>query len=398
VAITRSTTISCGLAALLLLSFSLQSAGCAHRAAVGRGVRHPSAKAQPAPILPVEVGWSAALSALPSAGGALDDRRVYVPLQNGEVRAFDRETGKEIWVRPIQTPLPPVVRDGIVYLAASDRLIALDGSTGADRWLTELGTVPTATLTWTGAGLIAVEPMGVALIRASDGVILWRQSLGGSSRHPAAADGEAAYVALEDGTVVALSLPDGAVRWMQRLPGTLSAPASAPGRILVGSTDNFLYALESHTGELVWKWRSGGDVIGAVADAADGVYFASLDNILRAVNRSNGNQRWKKEVVSRPSVPPSTFGGAVVMTGVAPLVTAFDASNGNVLGSYTAPSELQGPPLIDPQLKPYRVAVIVITRAGRIVGLRPTAMLFTEPPVAPFLALPGRRLSRERLD
>jgi hypothetical protein len=139
-------------------------------------------------------------------------------------------------------------------------------------------------------------------------------------------------------------------------------------------------------------------VIGAAADARGTVYFVSLDNILRAVNRGNGNQRWKKEIPSRPAIPPSSVGGAVVVAGVAPLVTAFNGSTGAALGSYTAPSELQGPPLIDPDLKPYKVAVVVITRAGRMIGLRPSAMMLNEPTVAPLRVLPGRRLTRERLD
>jgi outer membrane protein assembly factor BamB len=286
-----------------------------------------------------------------------------------------------------------------VYVAIANQLASLDAATGQDRWIAPLGSTVSAPLTWTPQGLVVLlEPAQVILVRETDGSIAWRVPLGAPSRHGAAVDGEAAYLSLDNGTVVAIGLVDGMQRWAQSLPGLLSEPASAPERVFVGSTDNFLYALESESGKLAWKWRSGGDVIGAAADAAGVVYFVSLDNILRAVNRGNGNQRWKKEVPSRPAIPPSALGGAVVVAGVAPLVTAFDGSSGATIGSYTAPSELQGPPLIDPVLKPYKVAVVVITRAGRIIGLRPSAMLLNEPNVVPLRALPGRRLSRERLD
>jgi hypothetical protein len=48
-------------------------------------------------------------------------------------------------------------------------------------------------------------------------------------------------------------------------------------------------------------------------------------------------------------------------------------------------------------LKPFSVAMVVIMRDGRVVGLRPTAMMFAEPPAGKLTALPGRPLPRERL-
>jgi hypothetical protein len=49
-------------------------------------------------------------------------------------------------------------------------------------------------------------------------------------------------------------------------------------------------------------------------------------------------------------------------------------------------------------LKPYQVAMVVITRDGRVIGLKPSAMLLPEPTMAPLTTeLPGRHLERERL-
>ena len=137
--------------------------------------------------------------------------------------------------------------------------------------------------------------------------------------------------------------------------------------MLVGSTNNFLYALNAENGRIAWKWRTGGDVIGAAADA-DIVYLASLDNVLRAVNRNNGNQRWKTEIPTRPSVPPIGFGDIVVLAGVAPQLDSFLGKTGAVQGNYQAPSDLQGAPLIDRTLTPYRVAIVVIGRDGTVIA------------------------------
>jgi hypothetical protein len=165
--------------------------------------------------------------------------------------------------------------------------------------------------------------------------------------------------------------------------------------VFVGSTDNFLYALDATSGDERWRWRTGGDVIGAAA-AGERVYFASLDNVLRAVNRDNGNQLWKAAIATRPSSPPIAFDDVVVLTGVAPRVDAYDGRTGAALGTFTAPTDLEGAPVIDTTPKPFEVSVIVLTREGRLSALRPIGLMFPDPPLVPLLRLPGRELAPDR--
>ena len=327
----------------------------------------------------------------------MDAERIYVPLQAEEVTALDRETGDVVWVRAIASDWPPVDHDGVVYLAASAELYALDGSTGDTIWRVPLERPLAAPLVYDAGWLLAVDEGGdVVAFRAADGQRLWSRSLGAAARSRAVAgDNDAIYLTVSDGRVVALSLVDGTERWEQQLPGTLSEPAAADGRVFVGSTDNFFYALDARNGSLRWKWRSGGDVIGAAA-ADDLVFITSLDNIIRGVNRGNGNQRWRKAVPSRPVMPPRAVGGTALVAGVDNSLTAFAAKTGEPAGTYVAPGDLQGPPLIDPVLKPFRVGVAVVLRDGRVAGLSPVAMLPREQVPVPMTAPPGRVLQRER--
>jgi outer membrane protein assembly factor BamB len=325
---------------------------------------------------------------------------VYVPLKNGELVALDRESGMTVWRHTLRSEWPPIVRDDTLYLAGESAIHALDSATGEEKWSSPLESMLTAPLAFAGSSLIVVvEPGEAVAFRGDDGQRAWRQPLGAGSTYPAIpGDNGLIYFALKDSRVTALSLNGGARVWERTLSGMLSEPAIGRDRVFIGSTDNFFYALNARSGVLEWKWRSGGDVIGAAVDNAGAVFFASLDNILRAVNRGNGNQRWKKEIPNRPALPPRTFGGTVLLTGVAPELTAFAATDGSAVGSYTAPAELEGPPLIDPVLKPYRVAFVVITRDGRAAGLRPTELMLREPALTPLQRLPGRRLNRESLD
>lgn len=354
-------------------------------------------KPSPAPLLPAEQAWLVPLDALPSAGGALDRDRVYIPLKTGELIALDRETGLLVWRTMVETGRPPLAHENTVYVATPSGVSALDALTGEGEWATPLDEGISAPMSAAGSALITLAGTGkVVALRAADGERLWQHDLGGRSPYGAVAGEQGLiYLSLADSRVVALSLATGMRIWERRLSGILSEPAVGRDRVFVGSTDNFFYALDARSGALEWKWRSGGDVIGSAVDAKGVVYFASLDNVLRAVNRGNGNQRWKEQIPRRPAMPPRTFGGLVLLAGVAPELTAFDATSGATLGSYVAPAELEGPPLVDPDLKPYRVAFVVVTRDGRVAGLRPAALMFREPAATPLLQLPGRRVNRE---
>ena len=383
------------------------------REAIARAWR--DAKPTPVPLLGTEAAWTVTLPAPPSAPGAFDDRRVYVPLRSNLLVALDRETGVLAWSRPLETTSSLLAADGSLYVVAAGGIQALDSQTGAERWMVPIEGAIAAPLTWTsppsprlrqgfGAGfgeagsVIAIAAPGDALgIRASDGAPLWRHSLGAVSSHPAVAgDNAVVYFSLTDGRLVALSSATGEPLWEQRVPGTLSAPAVARDRVFVGSTDNFFYAFDADSGRPEWKWRNGGDVIGAAADG-DVIYFASLDNIIRAVNRGNGNQRWKKPTGTRPVGPPRAFGGIVVLPGLMPAVTVFIGQTGAVMGTQGAAGDLVGPPLVDRMPKPFRVSLVTITREGVVEALRPAGLMFREAALVPLTALPGRPVAREKL-
>jgi outer membrane protein assembly factor BamB len=356
------------------------------------------AKPAPAPLLAAEPAWTLTLPMAPSAAGAMDDHRIYVPLRRDLLVALNRETGLVEWTRAFDAASPPVAAGGLLFVVSGDFIWALDATDGAGQWAVHVDRAITAPLVWDSGWLIAIaEPGDVMAFRAADGHLVWRRSLGALSSHPAVPGGPAAlYFALADSRVVALALETGEPLWEQKLAGTISEPAVARDRVFVGSTDNFFYAFDDDSGRLEWKWRNGGDVIGAAADG-DVVYFASLDNIIRAVNRGNGNQRWKKPTGTRPVLPPRAFRGIVIVPGLMPAVTVFVGETGVVMGTHAAAGNLVGTPLVDRVLKPFRVAIVTITREGVVEALRPAAVMFREAALVPIPALPGRALARERL-
>jgi outer membrane protein assembly factor BamB len=380
------------------VGFAAQATARQRYEEIVRTFRDTAAKPPPVSFLPVEPVWSLKLGSSVSAAAVMDDAHVYVALREYTLAALHRETGIIAWTWAGDTVLSMAVAGGELFLVTTSSLHALDAATGYERWTMPIDAGVTAPIV-SGRGwiVLVVESGDLLGVRASDGQLVWRQSLGATTTHPPAFGGEGAlYASLSDGRVVALGLDKGSRLWERTLPGTLSAPAATSDRVFVGSTDNFFYALNATTGRDEWRWRNGGDVIGATVDN-ESVYFASLDNILRAVNRGNGNQRWRKPTGTRPVLPPLAFRGVVVVPGLMPAVTVFVGETGMLMGTHGATGDLAGPPLVDPAVKPFRVSLITVTREGVVEAFRPAGLMFRETAAVPVNALPGRGLVREHI-
>jgi outer membrane protein assembly factor BamB len=359
--------------------------------------RTTSNKPLPTPLLPAEEAWSALLPSPASAAGTLDAERVYVPLQSGELVALNRETGATEWSVELMSTWPPMVSGGVLYAASASELFALRAASGDRLWRVSLDAELMVAPALQGTTVVVLlKPDQLRAMRLSDGSEAWRRAIPVPSASPSMAADATGVVVASGNRVSRFTSSEGQLAWERELGGTLSAPVVAGDRVFVGSTDNYLYALDSGTGRLLWRFGTGGDVVGATADDRF-VYFAALDNLLRALRRGNGNQIWKRDLATRTIAPPSTFGGIVVVSGNNPAMAAFDATTGAPLDKFELAADVQGIPLVDATPRPFRVALIVITRDGRAIGLRPTRMMFREQPLTPLLTLPGRPLNREPL-
>jgi outer membrane protein assembly factor BamB len=352
----------------------------------------------PVRILPADEVWFRQFDVPPATGGSMDAERVYVPLRTDGLQVLSRKTGGVIWAARVDLAQPPHLEGDDLLVTLPESLRGLDPRTGRLQWELELPRPLVAPLTSAGDVVLALTDKGELIaLRPQSGEVAWRQTFSADSKFaPAFFPPSLVAVSLTDGRVVALDAQSGSIVWEQKLPGSLSAPAIGRDRVFVGSTNNFFYALDAKDGREEWKWRTGGDVMGAAVDN-DRVYFVSLDNVLRAVNRGNGNQLWKIAIPTRPALPPIAFDDIVVLMGVAPQVDAYNGKTGESLGSLTASAELEGPALIDRDPQPFTIAVVTLTRDGRVSALRPTALTFPDPPLTPLLKLPGRELPADRL-
>jgi outer membrane protein assembly factor BamB len=399
------------------------------------GQQPKNRKAEPyvAPLLPAEQAWLRTLPAAPAAAAVMDDYQVYVPLQKattiveGEIvpvpnsatiAAVDRDTGVTRWLNPIESTVAPALSGGMLFIAAGKEVHGLDALTGVRQWRMTLENAVRSPMLVRGSLLIALtEPDQLVAIRIDTREIAWRLAIAETGPVQMNADARTIVVTTAGGRALAVSVGSGMLLWDRTLKGSLSEAAIDGDRVFIGAggpNANDIWALDAQSGKDKWHWPGrifGGDVIGAAVEG-DRVFVASLDNFIRALDRDDGSQLWKR-ATGRPVLPPRAFFGTVVVVGLSPTVATFHGfdtrsyqagtpqktAGGTPISTWAAPAEaeLLGPPLIDQDLKPFRVAMVVLMQDGRMVGLRPTAMMFKEPVAVPLSVLPGRALPRERL-
>ena len=347
------------------------------------------------PLAPLEVAWTIDLPTPPSGGAALDATATYIPLEGGQLVALDRDSGATRWTIDAATRWPIVSNGRWLFIATPSDVRAVTPSSGAPAWRTDTGEATLAPLLVADRLLVLTASRGLVCLDVTDGAVRWTRMVSGESPGAGLVAGAGTgYLVFGHGVVQAFSLADGHVVWETTLTGPLGPASVGRDRVFVGSANNSLYALNSETGQVAWTLVTGGDIVGTAVDG-ETVYVTSLDNLLRAVRRSNGNQRWRQPITTRPAGPPVAMRGLVAQPGYRPALSTFSAVTGTPIGTYDAPSELQGAMLVDVRPVARRVGAVAVTREGQVVGLRSADLMLREPAQTPLTVLPGRVLSRE---
>lgn len=330
---------------LLALLVGLVVSGCV--------VAGAAPERKPSTLLPVELLWTARLTAAPAASPVQESGRLFVALRSGRIAAINLADGKLDWEVSFLTneELPwvvegqPAVGDGILYVAGPGELSGLDAVTGRLRWSVSLDAPLSAPLVWRDGWLIASLDGGTLVVfRAATGETIWRRELASGIDVAPALAGDQMYVSLRDGGLSALSLLTGDLAWEQHFNGALQEVLPLDD-LFVGSTDNYFYRLSRLDGSIKWRWRTGGDVVGRAVVDTQRVYFCSRDNVVWGLDRASGVQKWKQPLEVRPTGGPVYVKDLLVFGGLSEEIRFLDPTDGMSYGRIPVPNELAYPPL-----------------------------------------------------
>ena len=88
-------------------------------------------------------------------------------------------------------------------------------------------------------------------------------------------------------------------------------PAVADGTVFFGSDDNYVYALNAQSGQLLWNYKTGDKVQSSAAFSDGLVYIGSNDTSIYALNATNGDKVWLFTTGSYVASSPAISGDII---------------------------------------------------------------------------------------
>jgi outer membrane protein assembly factor BamB len=275
----------------------------------------------------------------------LIDGVLYVVPNNGKATALNAKTGKVKWKTTVGSlnASSPAWSKGRLYIATlSGRITCLDAKTGRRKWKRNLPSrSESSPVVIDDRVYFGSEDGTVYAMRAGDGGILWKYHAGGAVKAGLAYKDGILYFGDYSGTVTALRASNGSKLWSTDTSGRAfqqsgrfySTPAVAYGRVYLGNTDGFVYSFGAHSGQLAWRYQTGGYVYSAaaVAPGPNGrptVFIGSYDSGFYAFDARSGDVLWRYRAKGRISGAPTVVGRVVYFS-------ALDSSSTSGLDVHT---------------------------------------------------------------
>ena len=223
---------------------------------------------------------------------AVNGEALYVASAEGEVKSFNRQSGKTLWKQDLERELSGgvgVFEDTILLGSSDGSVISLTASAGSTQWTTRL------------SGEILSPPQG---------------------------DGKTVVAQTYDGKLHGLEFGSGEKIWTydSNVPVLTIRGASTPilrnGIVYAGFANGRVLAFTAATGAIVWEARvaiSQGrseierivDVDGSMALVGNELYAASFQGRVVAIDVTNGRKIWQNNVSSFSGVSQG-FGNVYV--------------------------------------------------------------------------------------
>jgi len=263
---------------------------------------------------------------------AVANGMAFVGSTDGNVYAVDLESGAQKWKfeTKVRVTSSPAVSNGTVYFGSYDgNFYAVDAVSGQLKWKFQTG----GERRFAGRHIHGIQPVAETMPDPFDFYL----------SSPTVWNG-AVYFGSGDGNVYALDTASGKLKWKFHTGDVVHAsPAIADGKLFIGSWDSFFYALDASNGKEKWRFKTGEDheiynQVGIQSSAAvmDGVvYFGCRDSNFYALDAATGQKKWAFNnkgswVITSPAVAD---GKVYFATSDTALFYALDAKSGAQLFS-----------------------------------------------------------------
>jgi len=253
-----------------------------------------------------------------------DGNRIYAASRDGNVIAFDPESGRQAWRTQLDMELSagPGVGENLVVVASADGyVIALDAATGMEKWRSAVSgeTLSQPVVKGDTVAVLTIDNV-LRGLSVFDGSERWlveqstpRLTMRGSST-PAVV-GNTVIAGFDNGRLVAVDVLDGTIQWESMLSppsgrSDLERLADIDGQIAIVGQDVYaagyqgrVAAIASESGQVLWA-REISSYEGVAADW-NSVYTVNDQGEIVALSRRNGDETWRQASLLRrePTLP-----------------------------------------------------------------------------------------------
>ncbi len=263
---------------------------------LGAGCAAPTRRQQP--TLQTEPGWAEFRGDRFNTGYAADVTDIEDPSVKWTFQADDDFWGS------------PVVADGRVFTGSADtHLYALDAETGEEAWSFQANHRIESTPAYAdGTVYVGSYDRHIYALDAETGDLVWDVETDGLIRGSPKVVGGTVYIGVgcnnlacewyaegsdDKGWVYALDAETGDVLWrFERGAEVVSTPAVGSQRLYIGSSDGYFYAIDRSTGEQEWRYRARDWIWSSPTLAFGTVYLTDWNSKVYALEAATGEEQW----------------------------------------------------------------------------------------------------------
>ncbi len=262
-----------------------------------------------------------------------DGNRIYAASYDGNVSAYNPETGDLVWRTKTELTLSagPGVGDGFVVVAGYDGdLLAFNSEDGSEIWRVNIAGEALARPVIKNNAIVVYTIDGqLRVFSAFDGSVRWamEQSVPALTQRGSSIPivvGNTIIAGFDNGRLIATDLSDGVTEWeavltppsgrsdLERLADVDGALAAVGQDVYACGYNGLLAALAAESGQVLWT-REISSPAGVAADW-NNVYTIGNQGEVIALLRRNGDDVWRQEsLLRREPTAPVAFSTAIVV-------------------------------------------------------------------------------------
>lgn len=273
-----------------------------------------------------DTNWRVNIGVMNGASLAADNGKLYVA--SDRLYCLDL-AGVTLWSYDPAAPCTssPQVTNNVAYVAAGDKIHAVDATTGVGVWISAAASsqINSSVRVTNGVVYFGCEDKKVYAYNASDGTPKWNYTTGDRVPSSPAVYGGMCLIGSYDFGIYCIDTTTGLLRW--KYP-TLERVHSSPviheftNSVIVGSYDYNLYCVDHVSGTLRWKYPAASLIKSSPVVYNNYVYFTSFDRYIYCVDVRDGRLVWKQFLNGNASSSPVVDNlGAGIHAGISGMST-----------------------------------------------------------------------------